>query len=129
MATGYTPPTAGKEVRYGMTQRIFLSDRGKLFTSPKAIRDAFEHAVQRAGIKDVHFHDLRRSFATRKVTEGWDRDFVKAITGHTTDKVFARYNKPSLDTLRAVVEGAPRNVVVKPLSNGSGREDQAMLSA
>lgn len=112
-----------------ISQRVFLSDRGKPFASPRTIRDAFEHAVQRAGLADVHFHDLRRSFATRKVTEGWDRDFVKAITGHTTDKVFARYNKPSLDTLRAVVEGAPRNVVVKPLSNGSGREDKTVLSA
>jgi hypothetical protein len=43
--------------------------------------------------------------------------------------MFARYNKPSLATLRVVVEGAPRNVVVKPLSNGSGREDKTMLSA
>jgi len=65
------------------------------------------NAVDRAGLKDVHFHDLRCSFATRKVAEGWDRNYLKAITGHRTDKVFARYNKPSLKTLRAVVEGAP----------------------
>lgn len=112
-----------------ISQRVFLSDRGRPLASLKTIRDAFEHVVQRAELEDVHFHDLRRSFATRKVTEGWDLDFVKAITGHTTDKVFAPYNKPSLDTLRAVVEGIPRNVVAKSLSNGSGREDKTMLSA
>ena len=85
--------------------------------------------MERAKLEDVHFHDLRRSFATRKVTEGWDRDFVKAITGHTTDKVFARYNKPSLETLRAVVEGAPSMVGVTPVSHGSGHHTKAVLSA
>src|SRR5215831_4365895 len=111
-----------------LTQRVFLSDRGKPFAQPRTIRDAFENAVKRAGLQDVHFHDLRRSFATRKVTEGWDRDFVKAITGHTTDKVFARYNKPSLETLRAVVEGVSNRTVVKPLSNGPGQQRKTVLS-
>lgn len=77
--------------------------------------------------------DLRRSFATRKVAEGWDRDYVKAITGHRTDKVFARSNKPSLDALRAVVEGAPSispsTSVVKLLSNGPGLDPSTVLSA
>jgi integrase len=109
---------------------VFLGTTGN---PVKNIQEAFDNAVDRAGLKDVHFHDLRRSFATRKVAEGWDRDYVKAITGHRTDKVFARYNKPSLDTLRAVVEGAPsvspNTAVVKLLSNGSGREARPVLSA
>jgi len=110
--------------------QVFLGTTGN---PVKNIQEAFDNAVARAGLKDVHFHDLRRSFATRKVAEGWDRDYVKAITGHRTDKVFARYNKPSLDTLRAVVEGAPsvspNTAVVKLLSNGSGREARPVLSA
>jgi len=110
-------------------QRVFLSARGKPFARPAAVREAFINAVERAKLEDVHFHDLRRSFVTRKVTEGWDRDYVKAITGHRTDKVFARYNKPSLETLRAVVEGAPRTSVVKRLSNSPGRETATVLSA
>ena len=112
-----------------ITQRVFLSERGKPFAAPGAIRQGFENAVVRAQLADVHFHDLRRSFATRKVTEGWDRDFVKAITGHTTDKVFARYNKPSLETLRAVVEGAPRTANVPPMSHRPGRNLANVLSA
>lgn len=73
--------------------------------------------------------DLRRSFATRKVSEGWDRDYIKAITGHRTDKVFARYNKPSLEMLRAVVEGAPRATVVKLLATEPGQPTSTVLSA
>ena len=89
-------------------------------------------SLPRSGSREsdyFHFHDLRRSFATRKVAEGWDRDYVKAITGHRTDKVFARYNKPSLEMLRAVVEGSPRTSVVKLLSNSPGRESATVLSA
>lgn len=110
-------------------QHVFLGVTGKPI---KSIQEAFDNAVSRTGLQDVHFHDLRRSFATRKVTEGWDRDFVKAITGHRTDTVFARYNKPSLDTLRTVVEGAPSSSstsVVKLLSNGPGLSMPSMLSA
>jgi len=56
-------------------QRVFLSARGKPFARPAAVREAFINAVERAKLEDVHFHDLRRSFVTRKVTEGWDRDY------------------------------------------------------
>ena len=37
---------------------------------PWALRDAFEKAVQRAGIQDFHFHDLRHTFASRLVMAG-----------------------------------------------------------
>jgi len=110
-------------------QCVFLSERGKPFAGANSIRYAFEIAVKRVGLEDVHFHDLRRSFATRKVSEGWDRDYIKAITGHRTDKVFARYNKPSLEMLRAVVEGAPRATVVKLLANEPGQPTSTVLSA
>ncbi len=103
-------------------QHVFLSLRGVPF---KSIQTSFNNAVARAGLEDVHFHDVRRSFVTRKVGEGWDRDYIKAITGHRTDKVFARYNKPSLEALKNVVNGPrPTSVgqsVGKLLANGSGR--------
>lgn len=111
-------------------QHVFLGVTGK---PVKNIQEAFDNAVDRAGLKDVHFHDLRRSFVTRKVTEGWDRDHVKAITGHRTDKVFARYNKPSLETLRAVVDGAPpfspSITIVPQLSHGPRLPPAGVLSA
>src|SRR4030095_15648716 len=68
-------------------QHVFLGETGKRVIN---IQHSFAGAVARAGLKDVHFHDLRRSFVTRKVTEGWDRYHVTAITGHRTDKVFVR---------------------------------------
>lgn len=107
-------------------QHVFLGETGKRVIN---IQHAFNGAVTRAGLKDVHFHDLRRSFVTRKVTEGWDRDHAKAITGHRTDKVFARYNKPSLETLRAVVEETFNTLCVTPVSHGPGLSEATVLSA
>ena len=41
--------------------------------------------------------DLRAVFATRKIDERFDPDWIMVITGHKTDRVFKRY------TLKAVV--------------------------
>ena len=107
-------------------QHVFLGATGKRVIN---IQHSFDGAAERAKLEGVYFHDLRRSFVTRKVSEGWDRDYIKAITGHRTDKVFARYNKPSLEMLRAVVEGSPRSSVVKLLANEPGQQTSAVLSA
>jgi integrase len=68
---------------------------------------AFKTACRKAELDDVHFHDLRHTFVTRKVREGWDYKRIMAITGHKTFSVFQRYNNPSEDDLREVVEGPP----------------------
>lgn len=51
-------------------------------------------ACKKAGIEELRFHDLRHTFVTRKVREGWDYKRTMAITGHKTFSVFQRYNNP-----------------------------------
>jgi integrase len=46
------------------------------------ISTAFATAVQRAGITDFKFHDLRHTFASRLVMAGVDLATVKALMGH-----------------------------------------------
>jgi site-specific recombinase XerD len=61
---------------------------------------------------DLHFHDLRHAFVTRKVREGWDYKRIMVITGHKTFAVFQRYNNPSEDDIKEVVlADAPRKLV------------------
>ena len=82
-----------------LTERVFLFKR-----KPFARFDrAFKTACKKVGIQGLWGHDLRASFATRKISEGFDRDWVKMITGHRTDHVFRRYNRPSPEALRSVV--------------------------
>ena len=70
-------------------------------------RTAFVAACRRAGLTDLHFHDLRHTLITRKVREGWDYKRIMAITGHKTFSVFQRYNNPSEDDIKAVVLADP----------------------
>ena len=83
-----------------MSDRVFLF-RGKAIDR---FDRAFNTACQNAGIEGLWIHDIRATFATRKIAEGFDRDWVKMITGHKTDNVFRRYNRPSLESLRRVVQ-------------------------
>ena len=66
-------------------------------------KTAFNAACRRAGLQGVWFHDLRHTFVTRKVREGWDYKRIMAITGHKTFAVFQRYNNPSEDDIKEVV--------------------------
>ena len=56
----------------------------------------------------MRFHDLRHTFVTRKVREGWDYKRIMAITGHKTFAVFQLCNNPSEeDDIKAVVVADP----------------------
>lgn len=72
---------------------------------------AWATPCQKAGLEDPRFHDLRHTFITRKVREGWNYKRIMAITGHKTFAVFQRYNNPSEEDLREVVAGSPRAMV------------------
>ena len=65
-----------------------------------------------ADLTDLHFHDLRHTFVTREVREGWDYKRIMAITGHKTFAVFQRYNNPSEEDIKAVVLADPPRKVV-----------------
>src|SRR5712691_2509676 len=64
---------------------------------------AFQTACRKAEIEGLHFHDIRHTFVTRKVREGWDYKRIMAITGHKTFAVFQRYNNPSEEDVKEVV--------------------------
>lgn len=46
-------------------------------------RSAWRLTCQAAGIKGVTFHDLRGTFVTRRLSEGWTTQEVAMCTGHT----------------------------------------------
>ncbi len=55
------------------------------------IKNAFNRACKRAGIRDFHFHDLRHTFASHLVMAGVDITTVKELLGHKTLTMTLRY--------------------------------------
>lgn|GEM_PF-647049 len=55
------------------------------------IRKAFDQAVKKAGLEDVHFHDLRRTFGTECVLKGVPAKTLQKWMGHKSIKTTMKY--------------------------------------
>ena len=66
-------------------------------------KKSFETAMEKAGIKDFHFHDLRHTFASRLVMRGVDLYTVSKLLGHSSVVVTQRYAHLSPDQLAGAV--------------------------
>ena len=73
---------------------VFCSRNG---TPYKSFRSAFEKAVQKGGLIDFTFHDLRHTFASRLVMSGVDLPTVKELLGHKDISMALRYTHLSTD--------------------------------
>jgi integrase len=57
--------------------------------SADGFRSSFRRACERAGIEDLHFHDLRGTAVTRMALAGCTVPQIAAVTGHSLDDVGA----------------------------------------
>ncbi|MGB6687252.1 MAG: site-specific integrase [Terracidiphilus sp.] len=67
---------------------LFISKRNEPIKNP---RKWFETIVAAAGLKDVTWHTLRHTFASRLVMEGVNLKTVQELMGHKTIAMTARY--------------------------------------
>jgi len=74
----------------------------ELFTN-KDIRGSFGKALERAEIKDFHFHDLRHTFASRLVQNEVGLYTVSELLGHCDISVTKRYAHLNNKNLREAV--------------------------
>jgi integrase len=58
----------------------------------KEFREGFNKALEKAGIENFHFHDLRHTFNTNMRKAGVDQTVIMKLTGHKTLSMFNRYN-------------------------------------
>ena len=72
--------------------------------SVDAVKDAFQRAVKKAGLHDLHFHDLRHTFATRLVQSGVDLYVVQKLLGHKSIMMTERYAHHYPESLRPSVK-------------------------
>jgi len=81
---------------------------------------AFYNATDRAKIADFHFHDLRRTFATRLAQAGIDLYQISKLLGHKEIKMTQRYAHHCPDSLRNGVEVLDKVIPFLSQSNEKG---------
>jgi integrase len=79
-------PTAKKEVAKlllkGKSEYLLHDRNGEPF---RDIKKSFNSAVKRAGLQDVHFHDLRRTFGTLGAIDARiDEKAMQKLLGHAS---------------------------------------------
>ena len=95
------------KVRRLDTSLVFPARTG---ARPLGIRGAFDNAVERAGIADFHFHDLRHTFASYLAMNGASLLEIAELLGHKTLSMVKRYAHLTEAHTRGVVERMNRAV-------------------
>jgi len=89
--------------------RLPRSLKGYVFVNPETgkpwvqIQKMFDRARKAAGLTNIWFHDLRRSFVTNARRRGVPESVVMKMSGHKDRSVFDRYNIVSEDDIRSAV--------------------------
>lgn len=110
----------GKETKSGKNQKIILNsqlfellndfmakyDNGDSVFKCRHIKRSFNTALERAGINNFHFHDLRRTFATYLLDKGTNLKIIQEALGHSSIKMTEIYLAPneqkSIDAIEAL---------------------------
>ncbi len=91
-----------------LDELIFRSHRNTNTPQRKvSIREAFENALKRAGIKNFRFHDLRHTAASYMAMSGATQGELMAILGHRSPGMTRRYAHYSQQHLSKVLERTP----------------------
>jgi len=71
------------------------------------MRECFVNLLQRAGIKDFTFHDLRHSFSSHLAMAGVPLHTIGQLLGHKTPKMTMRYAHLSPEYLKGAINYLP----------------------
>lgn len=84
---------------------FLLSGESDRFVEPRALSYTFKKYVKECGLKNVNFHALRHTFATRCVESGFDIKTLSEILGHSSVKItLDRYVHSSMELKRKNME-------------------------
>lgn len=86
-------------------------DDARIFpVSRECLTDSVTAGTRALGIPDLRLHDMRREATSALREKGFDADARKAVTGHRSDEIHARYVAVSIESLHdqyAAAQGTP----------------------
>jgi len=103
--------------RYDASLLIFPGEGGKRLTTFQYV---FKRAREAAGLPDLHFHDLRHTFASQWMMAGGDLYVLKEILGHKTVQMTQRYAHLSPEFMKGMVDRMERIWTAGRTSDGQG---------
>lgn len=74
------------EKRVGATSDYVISCRER-YAEPRLINYRFKKTLKKTGLRHIHFHMLRHTFATRCIEQGIDIVTVSKLLGHSSTKM------------------------------------------
>jgi len=107
-----TLPLAGKALEALRALKLKASARSEyVFPQPSGLPGPYEHfdahwyaALEAAGIKDFHFHDLRHTTASMLAAQGASLLEIADVLGHKTLAMVKRYSHLVVDHKAKVIE-------------------------
>ena len=89
--------------RHPTSNKVFLSSRNKpLERFTTYLREVFDGSLQRAGIENFLFHDLRHTYITNMIRAGHPEYAIMKQVGHTTTTMLRRYQLIDESDLRCL---------------------------
>jgi len=95
----------GKKQRENKQEYLFTTASGKM--SSRNIQKIVSSASKRAGLKNVHCHTLRHSFATHLLEEGIDIRKIQELLGHTdlsTTQIYTRVSTEEIKKIKSPID-------------------------
>ena len=86
---------------------IFCNTKGEPFYN---VRKSFSTTLDKSGIINFHFHDLRHTFASQLVMAGVDLNTVRELLGHKSLEMTLRYSHLSPDHKKRAVDVLSRQM-------------------
>jgi site-specific recombinase XerD len=109
--TGERPVVAGTEALKALEILRTCKGASEKYVSPdmrdgieRDWRDWLEIAIEKAGVEDFHWHDLRHTFASRLVMAGVDIRTVQSLMGHKSIVMTMKYSHLATDHRHTAVE-------------------------
>jgi len=96
------------------SQYVFCNKDGKPYGD---IKKSFFTAIEKSGIVDFHFHDLRHTFASQLVMSGVDLNTVRELLGHKSLEMTLRYSHLSPDHKKRAVDLLGQRICFKSGTN------------